>query len=247
MSTGFTVLHVDDDPEFLDLASSVLSREDRFQTVTAASANEGLERLKERRVDCLVSDSVRLPDGEPLVVAARRENPDLPILLFTAKDWSSIGDEVVDARVTEYIRKASQDDFDTLLMRLHTVADSLPGRLSLDLEAESDTESETEEVVVTSLDLGGDWQVVGMHEWDDPEEVGTSIVHAIATFVEEDPDALPPLFDRVDPDDLAGLLEPHSDGSTRQGVQVRFPYAGRELAVTSEGVVAVRSLDEADA
>lgn len=56
MAESIYVLHVDDNPDFADLAATFLEREaDRITVQTATSASEGLDRLHDD-VDCVVSD-----------------------------------------------------------------------------------------------------------------------------------------------------------------------------------------------
>ena len=57
MNDEIQVLHVDDEPDFADMAATFLEREDdRFSIETATDADEGLERLGENEYDCVVSD-----------------------------------------------------------------------------------------------------------------------------------------------------------------------------------------------
>jgi len=87
MSEPIRVLHVDDDPEFLDLAATFLEREDeRFRVETAEGADAALETLEslDEPVDCIVSDH-EMPDtsGVELLEEVLDRYPELPFLLFT--------------------------------------------------------------------------------------------------------------------------------------------------------------------
>lgn len=261
MSTKTTVLHVDDDPELLALSSSVLATDSRFEAITATSATEGLSRLAEQRVDCVVSDSVQCPDGDAFVNAVEREYADVPVILFTAKSPSEVADELERTSATEYVRKAGENDFEMLLTHLSRVAAD-----SSSLDGDEDpTESEQSAASVPSADvsadgtmadgttadgtmadgtsipnLGSGWSVVGLHDWEDPEELTASVVAAIAALTNTETEELPPLYPRIDPEAVAGVVCPRSNGDYRHGVQVRFPYVGYECAVTGGGAVAVR-------
>jgi DNA-binding NtrC family response regulator len=70
-----TVLIADDDPAVLRALGRMLSRLP-VEVITATDGQEALERLRERRVDILVSD-IDMPklDGLFLMRAARRESP----------------------------------------------------------------------------------------------------------------------------------------------------------------------------
>ncbi|WP_317175911.1 hybrid sensor histidine kinase/response regulator [Haloarcula argentinensis] len=101
------MLHIDDEPDFLDVASEILAQQsDQLNVVTAASAAEGLDRLDERSVDCIVSD-YRLPekDGIELLKAVREEYPDLPFILFTGEGSEAVASDAIAAGATDYLRK----------------------------------------------------------------------------------------------------------------------------------------------
>ncbi|EMA26491.1 HTR-like protein [Haloarcula argentinensis DSM 12282] len=89
------------------MASEILAQQsDQLNVVTAASAAEGLDRLDERSVDCIVSD-YRLPekDGIELLKAVREEYPDLPFILFTGEGSEAVASDAIAAGATDYLRK----------------------------------------------------------------------------------------------------------------------------------------------
>ena len=117
MAKSIRVLHVDDDPDFLDLAGEFLTRtDDRLDVETATSADDGLECLAETDVDCIVSD-YDMPgrDGSEFLEAVRAEYPDLPFILFTGKGSEEVASEAISAGVTDYLRKESGADKYALL------------------------------------------------------------------------------------------------------------------------------------
>jgi CheY-like chemotaxis protein len=82
-----TVLHVDDEPDFADLAAEYLEREDdRISVLTATSVQDGLAILAEADVDCIISD-YDMPDtnGIEFLESIRDNRPDLPFILYTGK------------------------------------------------------------------------------------------------------------------------------------------------------------------
>ncbi|MHC3381135.1 response regulator [Haloarcula sp. H-GB5] len=104
---NIVVLHIDDEPDFLDVASEILAQQsDQLNVVPAASAAEGLDRLDERSVDCIVSD-YRMPekDGIELLKAVREEYPDLPFILFTGEGSEAVASDAIAAGATDYLRK----------------------------------------------------------------------------------------------------------------------------------------------
>ncbi|WP_232701618.1 PAS domain-containing response regulator [Halobacterium wangiae] len=101
------VLHVDDEPDFADLAASFLVREDdSFEVVTATNAQEGLDVLGARAIDCVVSD-YEMPkmDGIEFLEVVREEYPDLPFVLFTGKGSEEVASDAIQAGVTDYLQK----------------------------------------------------------------------------------------------------------------------------------------------
>ena len=96
------VLHVDDDPAFVDLAATFLEREDdRIEVLTATNAEVGLDRLDEG-VDCIVSD-YEMPrlDGIEFLERVRAAGDDRPFILFTGKGSEEIASEAISAGVTD--------------------------------------------------------------------------------------------------------------------------------------------------
>jgi CheY-like chemotaxis protein len=215
MSEQISVLHVDDDPHVLDLSASLFDREDASVSVlTAGSGPEGMEALSEHRIDCVVSDSVRMPDGESFVEAANRTT-DAPIVLFTAKEWSEVAADAVAADVAEYVRKADVHDYETVIDHV----------LRLTGDAADPVHRPSR-------------RVVGHHDFGSSTELGVSIVQAVDPLVEDDPDA-PLLYDSIDADALASLFEPISGDPGADRIEVRFRYRGLDLVVAGDGTIAL--------
>lgn len=65
----------------------------------------------------------------------------------------------------------------------------------------------------------------------------TATVMAVAAAAGVEPDALPPLYDTIDPDALDDLFRsPHA---IRSDVRVSFTYAGCDVVVAGDGDVSV--------
>jgi PAS domain S-box-containing protein len=115
------VLHVDDDPDFLEVAETLLARAPgEFEVETASSGPAALERLAEDDVDCVVSD-YEMPrlNGLELLGAVRERWPDLPFVLFTGKGSEAVASEAISAGVTDYLQKRSElEQFELLAHRI---------------------------------------------------------------------------------------------------------------------------------
>ena len=103
------VLHVDDQPDFSELVVTYLERQDdRLAVETALSASDGLERLQQVDIDCIVSD-YDMPgmNGLEFLEVIRESDPQLPFILYTGKGNEEIASEAITAGVTDYLKKSS--------------------------------------------------------------------------------------------------------------------------------------------
>ena len=116
MDGEIRLLHVDDEPAFVDLAATFLEREDGAFTVeTTTSVEEALERL-ESGFDGIVSDyDMPETNGLEFLERVRESHPDLPFVLFTGQGSEEIASEAVSAGVTDYLQKGSGTDQYTVL------------------------------------------------------------------------------------------------------------------------------------
>lgn len=106
------ILHVDDEPDFADLAATFLTREDdRFEVETATNVAEGLELLEQSVFDCIVSDhDMPGQNGIEFLEAVRENYPDLPFVLFTGKGSEEVASDAISAGVSDYLQKGSGTD-----------------------------------------------------------------------------------------------------------------------------------------
>jgi PAS domain S-box-containing protein len=107
METEIRVLHVDDEPDFTDLAAIYLQRaSDRLTVESATSADEALSTLSQTEFDCVISDyDMPGQNGLEFLQAVRTAEYDLPFILFTGKGSEEVASEAVAAGATDYLQK----------------------------------------------------------------------------------------------------------------------------------------------
>ena len=116
MEKSIHVLHVDDEPDFGDLTATFLQREDdRFTVRTATSAAGGIDSIRDRPPDCVVSDyDMPGQNGLEFLQTVSEEWPDLPFILFTGKGSEEVASEAIANGATDYLQmsKASASGLD---------------------------------------------------------------------------------------------------------------------------------------
>ncbi|RKD93493.1 bacterio-opsin activator domain-containing protein [Halopiger aswanensis] len=117
MTNSITVLVVDNEPGFATLAKEMLEHErESIDAVPATSADEALELLDQRAIDCIVSDyEMPAMSGLELLERVREDDPDLPFILFTGRGSEEVASEAIAAGVTQYLQKGTGDEQYTLL------------------------------------------------------------------------------------------------------------------------------------
>ncbi|MEZ3170114.1 response regulator [Halorubrum sp. RMP-47] len=118
------ILHVDDDPAFLDLTKSFIEQELDGVTITTVSRpDDVLAVLEDQSIHCVVSD-YEMPKmtGLALLDAVRTEHSDLPFILYTGKGSEEIAAQAINAGVTGYLQKGGPDQHRRLANRVKHAA-----------------------------------------------------------------------------------------------------------------------------
>lgn len=120
-SEEMNILHVDDNPEIVELTQTFLERSDETFTVYGeTNPVEAIQRLQDNDIDCVISDyDMPNTDGLELLEIVREQYPDLPFILYTAKGSEEIASEAISAGVTEYMQKeTSTEQYEVLANRV---------------------------------------------------------------------------------------------------------------------------------
>lgn len=116
MTETIRVLHVDDDPAFLDLAKTALESEGAFEVTTETDPTVALETFTPATFDVIVSD-YEMPeiDGLELLESITAQYPNVPCLIFTGKGSENVASDAISIGVTDYLQKETGLDQFTLL------------------------------------------------------------------------------------------------------------------------------------
>ncbi|OYR84491.1 HTR-like protein [Halorubrum sp. C191] len=128
------VLHVDDDPAFLDLTATYLERIDEtFEVSSETSVEDALDALGSAPIDCVVSDyDMPETDGLAFLQRARDNGVDTPFVLFTGKGSEEIASEAISVGATDYIQKrGGNDQYEVLANRVRNAVDQHRSRAAL--------------------------------------------------------------------------------------------------------------------
>jgi PAS domain S-box-containing protein len=154
---AISILHVDDDHDLSEMVATFLEREDdRFSVETADSAGEGLNRLRETDVDCIVSDyDMAGRNGIEFLEAVREEYPDLPFILYTSKGSEKVASDAISAGVTDYLQKEhGSTQYAVLANRIRNAVEKFTAEAEL---------AEREK----HLNLFFEQSLLGVIEWDE--------------------------------------------------------------------------------
>jgi PAS domain S-box-containing protein len=128
------VLHVDDDPAYLDLTATYLERIDEaFEVTSKTDIEDALATLDAAPIDCVVSDyDMPETDGLTLLERVRDRGAEIPFVLFTGKGSEEIASEAISAGATDYIQKrGGNDQYEVLANRVRNAVDQHRSRVAL--------------------------------------------------------------------------------------------------------------------
>jgi PAS domain S-box-containing protein len=106
---SYSVLYIDDERGFLELAKNFMERANSSLKVdTVSSAFKALEAIKHKNFDGIISDfSMPEMDGLELLKALRIENISVPFIILTGKGNEEVAIEALNEGASRYIQKSS--------------------------------------------------------------------------------------------------------------------------------------------
>jgi PAS domain S-box-containing protein len=228
------VLHVDDEPDFAELAAEFVERQDeRLKVETTTRPQDGLDRIRTNDVDCVVSDH-DMPDrsGIELLEIVRAEFPDLPFILYTGKGSEEVASDAISAGVSDYLQKESGTDQYSVLA--HRIVNAVTKRRAQKLVDRAFRAMDRSREGMALLDENGEFIYINQAYTD---IVGYEQDELIGEFWEVVyPDAQ---ADRITDEILASVPEEgHWSGDTvyehKDGTRVRVNHA---LAYSDDGTM----------
>jgi len=158
--TPIQLLHVDDQPSFIEMVAAQLEyKRDRFTVQTATNATDGHDILADHEIDCVISD-YEMPgqNGIEFLETVRREYPELPFILYTGKGSEDIASEAISAGVTDYLQKGTGNgQYAVLANRIENAVDRYQAQRVIEENRER-------------LSLFIDQSLLGVIEWNEQLE-----------------------------------------------------------------------------
>lgn len=101
-----SVLYIDDESALLEITKLYMERTGEFTVDTVTSGQSGLEKLRQKNYDAIISD-YQMPgmDGIQLLKQVRPEFGSIPFILFTGKGREEIVIEALNNGADSYIQK----------------------------------------------------------------------------------------------------------------------------------------------
>jgi PAS domain S-box-containing protein len=104
--SNIRILHVDDDPCFLEVTKQLLSMENNFEIETATSVEEAFKKMETQNYAAIVSD-YQMPhkDGLEFLKDLREQENETPFILFTGKGREQVIVKALNLGADRYINK----------------------------------------------------------------------------------------------------------------------------------------------
>ncbi|MBD3407346.1 MAG: PAS domain S-box protein [Candidatus Lokiarchaeota archaeon] len=101
------ILHVDDEPDMLEITRRFLEKQDsRFTIDSAASVEEAMMHLKNNSYDLILSD-YQMPDVNGLVfLKIVREQSDIPFIMLTGRGREEVAMKALNGGANRYLQKS---------------------------------------------------------------------------------------------------------------------------------------------
>jgi CheY-like chemotaxis protein len=247
MNNSPVLLHVDDDEDSLELSRSQFERLlPGVDVLTRTDAESALATLSMESVDTVVSDSIELPDGTPFVEAARNAYPELPIVLYTGREFTDAAPVITQAGVTEYVQKRADTTPQTLVDRVqrHLSADDTPATATRSShtppahDSTSSTGSKFDDVSNrVAPERSDEWTELARCDPTSVDDLVVTLVNALGEQANERP--LVELFD------AEALARVFASQDADPPTQFRVRLDTHEVVVTNTGLVATRPLTPA--
>lgn len=116
-------LVVDDNSELTEVIDDYFaSNVDDISVTTATRVEDAVSMLRDQSFDCIVSD-LRMPviSGLDFLEVVRKEDSEIPFLLFTARGSEEVASEAIERDVTGYVIKTGEpEQFEVLADQIRT-------------------------------------------------------------------------------------------------------------------------------
>jgi PAS domain S-box-containing protein len=101
-----SVLLVDDEEAFLNIAEIFLMKDGDIRVLKAKSVKAAFEMLKQEHVDVILSD-YEMPEsnGIEFLMEIRKSGNDIPFIMLTGKGWVQVASKAMNFGVDHYMRK----------------------------------------------------------------------------------------------------------------------------------------------
>lgn len=102
----FNIIYIDDEPDLLLLGKTYLELSGHLHVETATDAREAFDRLRHKAYDGIISD-FQMPGmtGIELLREIRRNQPDIPFILFTGRSREEIVVDALNSGADFYLQK----------------------------------------------------------------------------------------------------------------------------------------------